>query len=50
LQGEVLAILEEKVGSGPKKTPREILEEVRKLGVKTPSESVAMIREDRDRR
>lgn len=50
LQGEVLAILEEEVGSGPKKTPREILDEVRRLGVKTPSESVAMIREDRDRR
>ncbi|MFO1186312.1 MAG: Arc family DNA-binding protein [Alphaproteobacteria bacterium] len=50
LQGEVLAILEKEVGSGPKKTPQEILEEVRKLGLKTPSESVAMIREDRDSR
>jgi plasmid stability protein len=50
LQGEVLAILEEKVGSAAKMTPREILEDIRKLGLKSPSESTAMIREDRDNR
>jgi plasmid stability protein len=50
LQGELLAIVEEAVASPPRKlTVREVLEKVRRLGLKTPSESVDMIRQDRAR-
>ena len=50
LQGELMAILEDTVRQTRPLTPREVLEEVRRLGVKTPSDSVAMIRADRDSR
>ncbi|MEX2650218.1 MAG: Arc family DNA-binding protein [Alphaproteobacteria bacterium] len=50
LQGEVIAILEDAVGSQRKLTIREVLEEVRRDGVSTPSESVEIIRHDRDTR
>lgn len=65
LQGEIMAILEEAVGGGfqdaqrefvheraqaqRKLTITEIAELVRKSGLRTPAESVQMIREDRDR-
>jgi plasmid stability protein len=51
LQGELMAILEDAVGS-PKRqlTIRELAAEVDALGLKTPSEAVQMIREDRDGR
>ena len=50
LQGEVLTILEESVAEHQRgKSPMEILEEIRKLGFSTASDSVQMIREDRDR-
>jgi plasmid stability protein len=50
LQGEVLAILEEKVGTQAKLTPQEVYERIKRLGIKSPSESTQMIREDRDAR
>lgn len=50
LQGEMLAILEEALDKRRKKTPAEILAEVRRLGLSTPSESAILIRESRDGR
>jgi len=50
LQGELMAILEETVGQTRTLTPREVLEEVRRLGVKTPSDSVDILRRLRDSR
>ena len=50
LQGELLAIVQQ--AAYPSKqslTPMQALAEIRALGLKTPSESVQMIREDRDR-
>jgi len=49
LQGELMAIVELAVSEEPL-NPMELLEEVRRLGVKTPSESAAMIRAMRDAR
>ena len=49
LQGELMAIITAAAGEDERRlTPMEILEEVRKLGVSSPSESVEMIRADRD--
>lgn len=50
LEGEVLAILEEAVGVQPlrKLTIREVLEEVERSGLRTPAESAAIVRADRD--
>ena len=50
LQGELLAIIEAAVREERPATPREILDEVRRLGLKTPREAVAIIRADRGRR
>ena len=50
LQGELMAILEEAVGTSRRLTPAEVLAKVRQLGLSTPSEAAAMIREDRDAR
>ena len=48
LQGELMAILEE---AGRRElTIDELAEAVKKLGLKTPAESAAMIRADRDGR
>jgi plasmid stability protein len=51
LQGELLALIDEAVTSPPKQivTIEELAENARRLGLKTPSDSVPMIREDRDR-
>jgi len=51
LQGELLALIDAAVGEKPNGTMTlaELAERGRKLGLKTPSESVQMIREDRDR-
>ena len=46
LQGELMAILEE--AAQPTSTIDELAEKVRALGLRTPSESVAMIRAVRD--
>jgi len=48
LQGELLAIVEEAVSPAQALTPQDVLAEIEQLGLRTPSESAAMIREDRD--
>jgi len=50
LQGELMAIIEAAVHEDRPATPAEILAEVRRLGLRTPSEAVAIIRADRDAR
>jgi plasmid stability protein len=50
LQGELMAILEEAAGKSTPMSPSEYLDELRTLGLRTPAESRAMIREDRDAR
>jgi len=50
LQGELLAIIEAAAAEDQPATPAEVLAEVRRLGLRTPSEAVAMIRADRDGR
>ena len=50
LQGELMAILEQSVMDKVVLTPREILDEVRSLGLSTGTEATEMVREDRDRR
>ena len=49
LQGELLAILEQ-AATPDTPTLREVLEQAKKLGLETPDEAAAMIREDRDSR
>ena len=49
LQGELMCILEASVGQR-RLTIQELLSEVKALGLKTGSESVEMIRQDRDGR
>ncbi len=48
LQGELMAIIEAAVDE-PKPSPLQLLEEVRRLGIKTSDESTSIIRADRDR-
>jgi len=50
LQGELMAILEQSVMDKVVLTPKEILDEVRSLGLSTGTEATEMVREDRDRR
>jgi plasmid stability protein len=50
MQGEMLAILEQAVRGPRRLTPVELLGEVRKLGLRTPSESAEIIRKMRDER
>ncbi|MGO8867265.1 MAG: FitA-like ribbon-helix-helix domain-containing protein [Alphaproteobacteria bacterium] len=50
LQGELLAIIEAAVRDDQAATPVDVLAEVRRLGLETPSEAAALIRADRDRR
>lgn len=49
LQGELLAIVEAAVQDDRPATPADILAEVRRLGLQTPSEATALVRADRDR-
>ena len=49
LQGELLAIIEEAVRSEQELSPDELLAEVRRLGLRTPADSAAIVRADRDR-
>jgi hypothetical protein len=46
----LLAIIEAAVQQDRRATPAEILAEVRRLDLRTPSESAAMVRADRDGR
>jgi plasmid stability protein len=50
LQGELMAIIEAAARDERPLTPAEVLAEVRKLGLNSPSESAAIIRADRDSR
>lgn len=50
LQGELLSIVEMAASEGGFLDPASLLAEVRRRGISTPSESVRMIREDRDGR
>jgi plasmid stability protein len=50
LQGELMAIIEAAAMKEQTLSPMELVQEVRKLGLSSPSESAAMIREDRDGR
>lgn len=50
LQGELLAIIEEAVRAEQELTPAELLAEVRRLGLRSAGDSVAIVRADRDRR
>jgi plasmid stability protein len=49
LQGELLAIIEAATWERPFRA-KQLLEEIRKLGLHTPNESTQWIREDRDSR
>lgn len=48
LQAECLAILEEAVRAPQSMPPSDILAEVRRLGLRTPSESARIVRAGRD--
>jgi plasmid stability protein len=48
LQGELLAIIEAAVQEDRRATPAEVLAEVGRLGLRTPSEAAALVRADRD--
>ncbi|MBF8288874.1 MAG: hypothetical protein HW381_1982 [Candidatus Rokubacteria bacterium] len=50
LQGELLAIIEEAARTPSPLSPEEVVAEVRRLGLRTPSAAAAMIRADRDGR
>jgi plasmid stability protein len=50
LQGELMAIMEAAVRDDRPSKPADILVEVRKLGLRTPSEAATIIRSDRDAR
>ncbi len=50
LQGELLAIIEAAAQEEPPATPADVLAEVRRLELQTPSEAAALIRADRDGR
>ena len=49
LQGELMAIIEAAAADVPPNGLDEMLAKLRALGLRTPSEAAAMIREDRDR-
>jgi antitoxin FitA len=48
LQGELMAIIEAAVREERSANPSDILAEVRRLGLQTPSEADAIVRADRD--
>ena len=50
LQGELLAIIEAAAQEEQPATPADVLAEVRRLGLRTPSEAAALIRAGRDGR
>ena len=50
LQGELLAIIEAAVRGDAAASPKDILVEVRRLGVSTPSEAADLVRAARDGR
>lgn len=50
LQGELMAIVEAAVGERRRLRPEEVLAAVRRIGLSTPAESVAIVRKARDAR
>jgi plasmid stability protein len=50
LQGELMAIIEAAVQETRPASPAELLAEIRRLGLRTPSEAATIIRADRDAR
>jgi plasmid stability protein len=50
LQGELLAIVEAAARNEPALAAKDVLGEVRRLRLSTPSEAVAIVRADRDGR
>lgn len=50
IEDEAVAILESALQERPVETPSQVLAQVRRLGLKTPSESADLIRADRDAR
>ncbi|MCU0562252.1 MAG: Arc family DNA-binding protein [Desulfobacterales bacterium] len=50
LQGELMAILEAAAGKSAPLSPSEFLMNIRAMGLRTPAESPALVREDRDGR
>jgi plasmid stability protein len=50
LQGELLAIIEAAAREEQRRTPADVLAEVRRLGLATPREAASIIRADRDGR
>ena len=48
LQGELLRILEKAVAEEGRLTPKQVLEKVRSMKLKTPAESATFVRQDRD--
>lgn len=50
LQGELMAIIEAAVQEDSLATPADILADIRRLGLQTPSEATALVRADRDGR
>jgi plasmid stability protein len=50
LQGELLSIIEASVREEQILTPKAVLEKIQRIGLRSPSESVSMIRKDRDAR
>ena len=50
LQGELMAIVEEAVRAPQPLSADDVLAEVRRLGLTTPAEAAAMVREDRNGR
>ena len=50
LQGELLSILEDSVSQEKLLSPDDLLAELKRVGIKTPTESARFVREDRDDR
>lgn len=50
LQGELMAIIEAAVQSDRPMTATDVLAEVRRLGLRTPTEAASIIRAERDAR
>ena len=50
LQGELMAIWEHTLAAQEPLPPKAALEQIRKLGLRTPAEAVSMVRRDRNAR
>jgi len=50
LQGELITILEESLGNRQVLSAEDAIRQLRQIGLKTQSDSIEMIREDRNRR